>query len=297
VSNLTSTSGPAPHPGAGHRGNGAGNAQHPWRRFVAIGDSVTEGIGDPDPDNPGGHRGWADRTAEELARTAPDFAYANLAIRGRLLGQILAEQAEAALALRPDLVSVCAGGNDVLRPGSDPDVLAARLDELLGIVSRDGATVLLFTGFDVGHTPVLSAVRGKTAIYNENMRALATRHRAVVADLWASRDLRLPGMWTRDRIHFSPLGHHTVAALALEALGVPHTLEPLQARAALPRSWRTARHDDLVWARAHLAPWVLHWLRHQSDGDGITAKRPAAGPLRLPGAAGAPAAPGTAEPD
>ena len=180
----------------------------------------------------------------------------------------------------------------MLRPGSDPDALAGRLDELLGIVSRDGATVLLFTGFDVGHFPVLSAVRGKTAIYNENMRAVAKRHGAVVADLWAAHDLRLPGMRTEDRIHFSPLGHHTIAALALEALNVQHTLKPLQVRPAMPRSWRTARHDDLVWARTHLAPWVLGWLRHQSYGEGLAAKRPAAEPLRLPErAAGEPAAP------
>ena len=287
MSNPTSPNGLSSPEGAGHRAADASpNCRHPWRRFVAIGDSFTEGIGDPDPDSPGGHRGWADRAAEELARTVPDFAYANLAVRCRLLGQIRSEQAEAALVLRPDLISVCAGGNDLLRPGCDPDALAERLDELLGTVSRDGATVLLFTGFDVGHTPLLSTVRGKTAIYNENLRAVAKRHDAVVTDLWAARELRRPDMWAEDRIHFSPLGHHTIAAMVLEALNVPHTLEPLQVRPAMPRSWRTARHDDLVWARTHLAPWVLRWLRHQTYGDGLAAKRPAAEPWRLPHAAG-----------
>ena len=59
------------------------DAAHPWRRYVATGDSFTEGLSDPAGD--GDHwRGWADRLAESLARLAgPDagFEYANLAIR------------------------------------------------------------------------------------------------------------------------------------------------------------------------------------------------------------------------
>lgn len=95
-------------------------ARHPWSRYVAIGDSFTEGIGDPEPASPGGHRGWADRVAEVLASQAPDFAYANLAVRGRLLQQILDEQVDAALDLHPDLITISAGGNDIIRPGTDP---------------------------------------------------------------------------------------------------------------------------------------------------------------------------------
>src|SRR5690554_5488949 len=91
--------------------------RHPWTRYVALGDSFTEGIGDPEPGSPGGHRGWADRVAEVLSAKTDDFAYANLAVRGRLLQQILDEQVEPALALRPDLVSISAGGNDIIRPG------------------------------------------------------------------------------------------------------------------------------------------------------------------------------------
>ncbi|MER2137399.1 MAG: SGNH/GDSL hydrolase family protein, partial [Arthrobacter sp.] len=71
---------PAPAPAQGH-------PDHLFNRYVALGDSFTEGIGDPSPESPGGHRGWADRLAEELAAGHDDFAYANLAIRGRLLNQ------------------------------------------------------------------------------------------------------------------------------------------------------------------------------------------------------------------
>ncbi|WP_433876497.1 SGNH/GDSL hydrolase family protein [Sinomonas atrocyanea] len=259
--------------------DGPDGYHHPWHRYVALGDSFTEGIGDPDQNNPGRHRGWADRLAEELSHGTPDFAYANLAIRGRLLGRILDEQLEPALELRPDLVSLSAGGNDLLRPGSDPDALALRLDGAVGRLADSGATVLLFNGPDIGSTPVLSAIRGKVAIYNENLRVIAARHDAVIADMWALRKLSDPRMWDSDRLHFSPLGHHTIAIMALEALNVRHSLEPMEPRPMPARSWRAARSEDLVWAREYFVPWVVRRLRHKSSGDGILAKRPTAQPV------------------
>src|SRR3712207_6007655 len=98
----------------------------PWRRYIALGDSFTEGLNDPDPERPGEFRGWADRLAGHLAAAAgdDDLEYANLAIRGRLLAQVVEEQVPVALEAQPDLVSLVAGGNDLMRPGADPDELA-----------------------------------------------------------------------------------------------------------------------------------------------------------------------------
>jgi lysophospholipase L1-like esterase len=253
--------------------------RHPWHRYVAMGDSFTEGIGDPDVAAPGGHRGWADRLAEELSRGTDDFAYANLAIRGRLLAQILEEQLEPALALSPDLVSISAGGNDLLRPGSDPDALAVKLDAAVGRLADAGATVLLFNGPDIGSTPVLSAIRGKVAIYNENLRTVAARHDALIADMWSLRQLSDPRRWASDRLHFSPLGHHTIAIMALETLNVAHELSPMEPASLPSRSWRAARAEDLIWAREYFVPWVIRRIRHKSSGDGISAKRPTAEPV------------------
>ena len=165
-----------------------------FQRFVAIGDSFTEGYGDPDPDSPGGLRGWADRTADVLATRTQDFAYANLAIRGRLLGRIVDEQIEPAVALQPDLITISAGGNDVIRPGTDPDAIAARLDPALARLTATGATVVLFTGVDVAFSPVFRRIRGKVAIYNELLRGLAVearraRRRPVVAEVHPARRL------------------------------------------------------------------------------------------------------------
>lgn len=253
--------------------------QHPWSRYVAIGDSFTEGIGDPEPKSPGGNRGWADRVAEVLSSKTEDFAYANLAIRGRLLQQIWDEQVEPALELRPDLITVSAGGNDILRPGSDPDEIAGRLEEMISQLRRDGATVLLFDGPDIGMTPVLRRTRGKVAIYNENVRALAQRHDAIVADMWGMRELKDPRMWAPDRLHFSPIGHHTIARMVLESLGVEHDLEPYKPQPMQPISWRKARAEDIGWAKEYLVPWVIRRIRHQSSGDGISPKRPEPGSI------------------
>jgi lysophospholipase L1-like esterase len=248
---------------------------HPWRRYVALGDSFTEGIGDPEPASPGGHRGWADRVAETLAAGADgDVAYANLAIRGRLLKQILDEQIEPALALKPDLVTISAGGNDVIRPRTDPDALAALMEAGIRRLTESGATVVMFTGVDVAFTPVFRGIRGKVAIYNEHLRVIADRYGCVVADQWGLKEIQDTRMWSADRLHLNPLGHHEVARMVLSTLNVENDLqagvpEPLPAR-----SWRQARSEDLVWARVHLVPWVIRRITHRSSGDNVSAKRP-----------------------
>jgi lysophospholipase L1-like esterase len=254
------------------------NPQHPWTRYVAVGDSFTEGIGDPEPSSPGGNRGWADRVADVLGSQTPDFAYANLAVRGKLLQQIIDEQVEPALQLRPDLISISAGGNDIIRPGTDPDDVAQRLDDAMARLRVDGATIVMFNGPDIGMTPVLNRSRGKVAIYNENLRTIALKHDAVIADMWPLRELQDPRMWAPDRLHFSPLGHHTVARMFLTALNIDNDLEAYLPEPLPVQSWRQARVDDISWAREYLVPWVIRRIRHQSSGDDVSAKRPVAAP-------------------
>ena len=253
---------------------------HPWSRYVALGDSFTEGVGDPEPRSPGGLRGWADRVAEELSVGHEDFAYANLAVRGLLLHQILDQQVGPAMALKPDLVTLNGGGNDLIFRRSDPDKLAARLDAGVELLASTGATVVLFAGPDWGATPVLGRTRGKVAIFNENLRIIAARHDALIADLWALRELTHPLMWDPDRLHFSPLGQHTIAMMVLDTLNVPHSLEPMRPKELPERSWREAKADDILWAREHLFPWVLQRLKQRiSEEERPMAKRPDAGPV------------------
>ncbi|HEU5223800.1 MAG TPA: SGNH/GDSL hydrolase family protein [Candidatus Lumbricidophila sp.] len=252
---------------------------HPWSRYVAIGDSFTEGVGDPDPDAPGGLRGWADRVAEQLAIGTEDFAYANLAVRGKLIKQIVDEQLEAAIALRPDLITLSAGGNDVIRPGADPDKIAALFEYAVDRLTSDRATVVVFTGVDVGFSSVFGRIRGRVAIYNENIRRIAAKYDCVVADQWALTEIQDARYWAPDRLHLNSLGHHAVARMVLAALAVPSDLASQRPAPHTVPTWREARTEDLTWAREYLAPWVLRRIRHQSSGDHITAKRPAASAL------------------
>src|SRR5699024_3727316 len=147
------------------------------------------------------------RAAEELARLAGgDFAYANLAVRGRLLDQVLGEQVDAALALGPDLVTIYAGGNDLMRPSPDIDALIGRYEQALARLRDSGARVLVFSAYDAGWAPVFRHLRGRTAVYNELLRAAVDRTGVTLVDYW-----RMPGfddtrMWDTDRLHMSALG-------------------------------------------------------------------------------------------
>ncbi|MGA3154266.1 MAG: SGNH/GDSL hydrolase family protein, partial [Streptosporangiaceae bacterium] len=203
------------------------------------------------------------------------------AIRGKLLGQVATEQVPAAIALRPDLVSLAAGGNDLLRPRADPDSLAATFDDAVSRMRAAGSQVLLFTGFDPGTFPLLRMIRGKAAAFNMNLRQVASRRDCLLVDLWTMTVLTDPRMWCDDRLHLAPEGHRRVALRVCEAVGVPVDADwrepPASAAgpgARLAAGWLAARRQDARWAREHAAPWVSRRLRGVSSGDGIEPKRP-----------------------
>ncbi len=256
-----------------------------WRRYVALGDSFTEGLSDHDPDRPGEFRGWADRLAGHLAAASPDadVEYANLAIRGRLLRQVVEQQVPVALDAGPDLVSLVAGGNDLMRPGADPDELAATLEDAVLRLRAAGADVLLATGVDTRHTPILRRVRGKVAIYNAHIWSIAARSGAVVLDQWGAHWMLDWRLWDTDRIHLTSEGHRRVALAAAAALGLAGA-EGDEWRTPLPpadpRPLRAAVAEEAAWVRGFVAPWISRRLRGRSSGDGREPKRPV--PLSLP---------------
>jgi len=277
--------------------------------FVAIGDSFTEGLNDPAPG--GGFRGWADRLAGLLAAEYPDLRYANLAVRGKLLREIVADQVPAAVAMSPGLVSIAGGGNDILRPGGDPDTLAELFDAAVARLRQAGCRVLMFTGFDPVGIPVLRLLRGRIAAYNMHLRAIADARGCDLVDLWSMRFLRDMSAWSEDRLHLSPGSHRRVTLRACEVLGVPVTADwrvPLDDRDAgeageageagvletaaktlagagtvtgalggpgvARAAWLAARREDARWAREYLLPWVNRRLHGTSSGDGLAPKRP-----------------------
>lgn len=264
-----------------------------WTRYVALGDSFTEGMSDPDPDLPGRFVGWADRLAGHLAEKAAEagheLGYANLAVRGRLLANVVGPQLDAGLALEPDLVSIVGGGNDILRPRADVDALAAKLEAAVVRVRATGADVLLATPVDPADAPVVRATRGRLAAYGCFIWSIAQRHGCLVLDQWGLTALRDWRLWADDRIHLTTEGHRRVALAAMYALGHESDLSDWRTPlvAAAPAARREVATANARWAREYLGPWVQRRLRGESSGDHVEAKRPVIAPLerRTAGAA------------
>lgn len=255
---------------------------HPYRRYVALGDSQTEGLGDGDEER--GHRGWADRLAELLAAGNPDLGYANLAVRGRLTADIKAEQLGPALALEPDLVTVMAGMNDLVRPGFDAARVAADIEEMFTELTAAGARVATVTFPDIGRiSPLARRAVPRVLDLNARIRAAADRHGVVVLDTFPHRVTTDPRLWSGDRLHASPLGHARIAAGMADALGVPGHADWLRPLPPLPPvSVFGATAAEARWFAGFLGPWLWRRLRGRSSGDGRAAKRPALGPVMVP---------------
>ena len=259
-----------------------------WTRYVAIGDSFTEGMSDPDPVRPDAYVGWADRLAHHLDAVAErehlPFGYANLAVRGRKLDDVVGPQLEAALTMTPNLVSMVGGGNDLLRPSVDLDGLASRLEEAVVQLRQSGADVLLATPTDTRDAGLFKALRGRHAVHSANIFTIAQRHGCHVLNLWGMAALRDWRMWAEDRIHLTTEGHRRVALAALTALG--HDTDVTDWTTPLPPVPRAARAAELrehaAWARTHAAPWVQRRLRGESSGDRVNPKRPSLAHFRDP---------------
>lgn len=253
--------------------------------MVCLGDSFTEGMSDDlRPD--GHYLGWADRTAAALAAAAhpaypAPIEYANLAVRGKLLDQVVAEQVDDALALQPDLITFHAGANDVLRPGTTLADLGRRYAAAVDRLTLSGATVVLFTSLTRagGKGLVADRIAARFHEFNAGIRRTAERLGCLLVDnepVAAFSDRRL---WSVDRLHLNAAGHRRVAAHVLQTLGV--TSEDVLGGPAgwwqepLPAQQRSKREDvtaDAVWVWQYFLPWLGRRLRGVSSGDGLTAK-------------------------
>ena len=266
-------------------------------RFVALGDSFTEGIGDDLPD--GSQRGWADLVALALARrpllpsktadAMPPSAntgvqYANLAIRGKLLGPIVAEQLEPALALAPTLLSICGGGNDVMRPRIENGSIVELLDMVVQRATAQGAHVLMLTGGNPSrHLPMGALIQRRGDRLAHACRSRFTRPGVTFVDNWRDAELARSEYWSVDRLHLNARGHTRVAENVLRALGVTVPAEwaaPVPDAAVgtgasvFPVAPAAARVRSAHYYRAHVLPWIGRRLTGRSSGDGRTAKRP-----------------------
>lgn len=246
-----------------------------YHRYVAIGDSQTEGIGDGD--DVAGYRGFADRLAARLAELNPELRYANLAIRGKLASEVHAEQLAPALELRPDLATVVAGLNDVLRPRFDLDAVAGHIEAMFVSLTRAGATVGTVTYPNVAKiAPMARPLLPRVLALNARIRQSAARHGVRVVEAFEAEVTTDARIWSADRLHASPEGHQRIADSMAHALGLPGAddswTHPLP---ALPQADRlTVIRAELRWLGGFLGPWLGRRLRGVSSGTGRTAKRP-----------------------
>ncbi|MHA7270450.1 SGNH/GDSL hydrolase family protein [Arthrobacter sp. HLT1-20] len=254
-------------------------ARRPPGRYVALGDSFTEGVGDASKHLPNGVRGWADRVAEGLARETPGWEYANLAIRSKRLRHIVAEQLEPAVAMAPTLITLYGGGNDVMDMGTKIASILALYEDLVAELARTGATLLLFTGYDVEVSPLLGPLRRKNHAYNAGVRRIATQYGAVLVDYAEFGAYANPHMWAPDRLHMSKAGHKYLAAQILELLEVPHSIVPQHTLRA-PRGVRAWTREQHVWVTEWVLPLFGRKLRGTTLGDELSPRWPE--PVRVP---------------
>lgn len=249
-----------------------------WSRYVALGDSITEGWCDPVVGNSEPWLGWADRLAMILDGSArlreEPFAFANLAVRGRRIRHVVRDQVPHAIDLGADLVSILVGGNDLMAPAADPDALAAELEEGVAALRSRGCDVLLATCFDPRFAFFLKPFRGRAAVYNANLWSIARRHGTYTLDLWGVRELQARAMWAEDRVHLAPDGHRLLAVRAAHALGVPYAEVAPRMTSPLPVPPRAAPLTAWGWLGRHALPWVGRRLRGVSSGDGMSPKLP-----------------------
>ncbi|WP_309993869.1 SGNH/GDSL hydrolase family protein [Arthrobacter pascens] len=250
------------------------------RRYVALGDSFTEGVGDRTKYLPNGVRGWADRVAERLAKAEEGWEYANLAIRSKRLRHVIAEQLEPALALEPTLITLYAGGNDILDFGTDMDVLMAQYEALVATLAGTGATLVLFTGFDIRVSALLEPLKKRNAAYNERVRELAAKYGAVLVDYWCFDALQDRRMWDADRLHMSKAGHKYVAAQVLDHLGVPHKISLKEWEPPSRMTLRDWERRQRRWVNDWVLPLFGRKLRGVTLGDNLSPRWP--DPVKVP---------------
>jgi lysophospholipase L1-like esterase len=222
-----------------------------FNRVVAIGDSQTEGLWDGDDSV--GVVGYADRLAAMIDTRHPGLLYANLAVRGAMIRDVLAKQLDHALSLQPDLICACAGMNDVLWPGRSFDRALRDVDYMYDRLAEAGPIVLTTTFPDIrDRFPTARIQAARVVRLNALIRAAAARHGFALVELDKAASMRLLDSWSPDRMHGSSTGHARFAAAAAEALGLPGS----------NHHWAqaTAGADEHVFGTAPLTQLFLGYL-------------------------------------
>lgn len=195
---------------------------HPWKRFAALGDSITEGYG-MDPVEGVEHLPWARRVARALAETQVDLEFRNFGYRNLRAADVRDTQLEPALAFRPDLVAVAAGANDLLYPDFARDQVEADLEPIYAAFAATGATVFTFSFMNLPGSGLLPAdgaavISERMERLHEAIAALARRYGAIYIDTYPDPRSRDPAFFSADLMHANAAGQAYVAERTLAAL-------------------------------------------------------------------------------
>ncbi|MEW5809795.1 MAG: SGNH/GDSL hydrolase family protein [Actinomycetota bacterium] len=249
-----------------------------YTRYVALGDSQTEGLWDGDDSS--GLRGFADRLAERLDALHPGLQYANLAVRGNQIRDVADVQLPAALTMRADLITLCIGMNDMTRPGPGFEHALTQLEVVHRTLAASGATVVTTTFPDLARILPIGRVLGHRVLaINDVIRAAARRYGFALVDLYSAPSMTQPDTWSPDRVHGSPRGHLLFAEAAAEALGLPgssHEWATADPGAESP-SLRSRTYSQFLWTQNMLMPWIMERLRSHLRGRPVGEAR---GPRR-----------------
>ncbi|SHG99626.1 Lysophospholipase L1 [Jatrophihabitans endophyticus] len=166
--------------------------------WVALGDSLTQGIGAPAHD-----RGWV---GQLRARRRPDHRVVNLAVSGARTADVLERQLPVLESLpRPDLVTLMIGSNDLMRP--------RYRRELVGHV--DALLHRLPVGALVTTLPNPSRVAAEV---NRVIARVAAERGLVVAELRDPRTSSWRGRLAADHFHPNEAGYAALAEVIGDAL-------------------------------------------------------------------------------
>jgi lysophospholipase L1-like esterase len=244
-----------------------------WQRFIAIGDSFTEGLEDR-ADN-GRHHGWADRVAATMAAQNPELQYANLAVRGRILDEIVTDQLPRAIAMAPDLLSIGGGINDALRPRWDINRSKQVLESGVIAARSAGIDVVLFAFGDPSRrSKTLGVATHRLRAYRDAVHSVANEHGCYLVDFWDETVFDDRQFWADDRLHVNQLGHERVAAMVATTLGLGQFDWNRPLPAAPARTNLDVLLSDAKWTGQYVLPWIGRRLRGQSSGARIDPKRP-----------------------
>lgn len=246
-----------------------------YRSYVALGDSLTEGLGDTGFSANRLNKGWADRLAGILAAEAKHFGepfeFANLAVRGRTITEILTSQLEDALRIRPDLVTIMAGANDIMSSRRGHDAIRAVLRGAISRLHEAGIQVLVMNTVNPKHYPVFGVMARKSREMSDLIEAVAREFGAPVLDIFALNQFGRMSFWCDDLVHFSSHGHTMIANLAAEKIGLNFRLPEQPHENIVEPKWGAI--ETLRWFFRHVLPFWSRRIRRVSSGDLINPKQ------------------------